>query len=176
LDVNPYVPPQQIPEAPAEPSEFVRGPGLLSFEWTAVLLFNTVVPTLFAWSMTSSQAKIGCAIAVVTTAVIGYLFCWLQPGMMLLFIRGGTLVAISQVFPAIQVICGIFALQSLILVGLIPNSSFPDMLDSTLAGFLVTFLCGFYLLAVSFGVGSVLRMLTPARWWLIHKSRKNQDT
>jgi CRISPR-associated endonuclease/helicase Cas3 len=25
-------------------------------------------------------------------------------------------------------------------------------------------------------VGSLLRMLTPARWWLIHKSRKNQDT
>jgi hypothetical protein len=72
--------------------------------------------------------------------------------------------------------CGIFALQSLILVGLIPNTSFPDMLDSTLAGFLVTFLCGFYLLAVSLGVGSILRMLTPARWWLIHKSRKNQDT
>lgn len=167
MELNPYDPPRSAPIASEQPVGVVRGPFLLSFEWTAVLLFNLIVPTLFAWSMTNTEAKLGAAFAVLVVAAAGYFFCFQQPWPMLIAIRGGILVALTQVFPILQIVCGSLALQAWMLLGAMQNSSFQEMLSSIPAGFLVTLLTGLLLIASSFIAGLLMRWVTPARWWIV---------
>lgn len=166
MEINPYDPPVAAAIAP-DPVEVARGPHMLLFEWTAVLLFNLIVPTLFAWSMTSNEAKIGAAIAVLVIAAGGFFFCFKQPLPMLLAIRGGILVALSQVFPILQILCGALAIQAWTLIGSIRDSSFQEMLSTATAGFLVTLVTGLLLIAASLMAGLVMRWVTPERWWIV---------
>jgi hypothetical protein len=119
--------------------------------------------------MTSHQAKLGVAFAIALVACLGYYLCLKQPTAILLVIRGGILVALSQVFPVLQIVCGASAIQSLIAIGWIPNSSFQQMLSSVAAGFFVTLLTGTFLILLSFFAGLLLRWVTPRHWWVVQR-------
>jgi len=167
IDPNPYNPPPPIPTGEVPPVKSIRGPWLLAIEWTAVLMFNMIVPVLLGWSMTNSQAKMGSAIAVALVATLGYYACVRFPTPMLLTIRGGMVVAVSQVFPVLQVLCGALAIHGLIVVGWIQESSFREMLSFVFSGFMVTLLTGLFLLATSLVIGLFLRCVTPTSWWQV---------
>jgi hypothetical protein len=175
MELNPYDPPRPAPMASEQPVDVVRGPFMLAFEWTAVLLFNLIVPTLFAWSMTNNDAKLGALIAVLVVAAAGYYFCFQKPLPILIAIRGGILVALTQVFPILHIVCGSLALQAWILLGDMRKSSFQEMLSSIPAGFLVTLMTGLLLIASSFVVGMLMRWVTPAQWWIVKAREFEKD-
>jgi len=168
-NLNPYQPPVASPEAIAtetRPERVVAGPLVLSIEWTAVLCFNLIVPVLFGMGMTSERAKIGVFLAIAMIACIGYYFCYARPLPVLFIIRGGVLVALSQMFPMLQVFAGALSIQILLTLGIIEDSDILNMLSTATAGFLAALLTGTILMSAAFIVGVLLRLVTPDRWWL----------
>lgn len=177
MDFNPYQSPEPVFEGEREQrrKDYVRSPGLLMFEWVAVLLFNLIVPLLFAWSMTNHQARLGCAIAIALAALVGAALCRWAPSAMLIVIRGGVFVAVSQVFPALQIIAGALSFSTLSRIGMLPTTDVPDVISSTFGGFMVTLSTGILLLAAScvFGIG--LWMITPKSWWVVFRYLPRQE-
>jgi hypothetical protein len=171
--INPYDPPEvgSQPSNAALQERVVAGPWVLSIEWTVVLAFNLIVPALVAWPMTTTNAKIGCLFAIVIVGLTGYYLCISHPLPILFAIRGGLVVALSQVIPVVHFTAGAMAIRSLIVVGVIRESSFYDMLSTVTAGFLVTLITACVLIGASFVVGLLLRMVTPDRWWLARSHR-----
>lgn len=168
-NLNPYQPPAENPESIATQSRrerVVAGPLMLSIEWTGVLCFNLIVPILFGMGMTSERAKLGVFAAIVMIACIGYYFCYARPLPVLFIIRGGVLVALSQVFPILQVFAGALAISILLTSGIIEDSDILHMLETATAGFLAALLTGTILMTASLIVGILLRLVTPDRWWL----------
>ncbi|MEI8211154.1 MAG: hypothetical protein WCI02_03345 [Planctomycetota bacterium] len=171
--INPYKPPDTTLDespVPAVEQSLVAGPLLLSIEWTAILAFNLIVPILFAWGMTSAVAKLGMGLAIFIILLSGYYFCLSRPLPVLFVIRGGVLVALSQMFPVLQVCAGAVAMKIYLILGVIDDSSFLDMLSTGTAGFLVTMITGLILMGVSLVLGFLIRAVTPDRWWLATKS------
>jgi len=179
---NPYQPPR-IGVQPADAvrlrndeSRVLASPLILSIEWTVILAFNLIVPTLVAWGFTNNPAKLGSGFAVFLIAVIGYYFCITKPLPMLFIVRGGVLVALSQFVPVLQLVAGAVSIRALILFRIVDDSSFSQMLSTPAAGFLVTMLTGLILIGVSLTLGFLLRIVTPDRWWLSKSSSANLPT
>lgn len=169
---NPYQPPRiskplgNDERMLHEQSRVLASPLILSIEWTIILAFNLIVPALVAWAITSTSAKLGSGFAIFLMALTGYYFCITKPLPMLFIIRGGVLVALSQFVPALQLVAGAISIHALILVRVVTESSFNEMLSTPLAGFLVTLLTGLILISVSLTLGFLIRIVTPDRWWL----------
>lgn len=169
---NPYQPPRisnpsgNDERLLHEQSRVLASPLILSIEWTIILAFNLIVPALVAWAITSTSAKLGSGFAIFLMALTGYYFCITKPLPMLFIIRGGVLVALSQFVPALQLVAGAISIHALILVRVVTESSFNEMLSTPLAGFLVTLLTGLILISVSLTLGFLIRIVTPDRWWL----------
>ncbi len=167
MELNPYDPPETIAVQPRELQKVTHGTWLLSFEWTAVYLLNLVIPSFLAWTMTTAPARIGALGAIVILLAVGYCLCQVRPLWMLVTIRGSFLVAISQIFPILQIMCGALAIRSLIFIGWIEEANFREMLGTTASGFIVTMLTGGSLLLISAVLGLILMAISPRRWWTI---------
>lgn len=164
---NPFAPSTVVESGPVETKRVVASTWIMSLEWTAVLLFNLIAPLLIGWGGTDLAAQFGVATAVVLVLGIGILFCQLYPLLMLFTIRGAVLVGLTQVIPVLHLIIGVFSVAFLTLSGVVPpDQSPPKIAVGFKLGFFLTLVMGSQLLVLSLGIGLLMRLVTPDRWWL----------
>lgn len=166
---NPFQPSGDSVEP--EPSErrVIHSPMVLSIQWTVVVLCNLIVPLLIGWSMTSREGRAGIASAVLIALLMGYIGSVFAPLFILFTTRGGLLVALSQAFPVLHMVAGWVAIACLNRIGIHPDFDFGLMADKRfgfVAAFFLTVLTGGILVATACGLGLLIRLVTPDRWWL----------
>jgi hypothetical protein len=169
MEDNPYAPPNPGDDFQSTPQRVVASPLVMGLGWTAALLFNLIVPVLIGWSLTDSNAKIGALAAIAMILLAGYVACNYFPLLMLFTLRGSIFVGVSQIIPALHLLMGLISLQFLASLGLIPADGAPT-LTGFVMGFIMTLAIGLQLLIISLGLGLILRLITPDRWWLAKSS------
>ncbi|RUL87884.1 hypothetical protein [Tautonia sociabilis] len=167
---NPY----QAPASPTGPSPRPKGPGRrpgrrMLVGWLAVLLVNLPVPLMFGSWITDRDGTIGMGAAVVLLAGVGGWAILRSFRVGLALIVGGSAVALSQVVPMLQFVAGMIGVSLAKAIGLAEpgpweEPTVPGVLGAA-GGFVVTVVTGTLLLAVSLGIGLVLQVITPGRWW-----------
>lgn len=169
MENNPFAPPTPGDDFHLPPERVIASPLIMGLEWTAALLFNLIVPVLIGWSITDSNAKIGVAAAIALFLLAGYVACNYYPLLMLFTIRGSIFVGVSQIIPALHLMMGLMSLEFLAILGLISKDQ-AVTLTGFVMGFLMTVALGLQLLIISLGIGLILRLITPDRWWLAKNS------
>jgi len=168
---NPFQPSGDSVEL--EPSErrVIHSPMVLSIQWTVVVLCNLIVPLLISWSMTSGEGKAGIGVAVGVALLIGYLGSVFAPLFVLFTTRGGLLVALSQAFPVLHMVAGLVSITCLNRIGILPDDAvMRDEPFGFAEAFFMTVLTGGILVSTACGLGLLLRLVTPDRWWLAKRS------
>ncbi|MCY3004965.1 MAG: hypothetical protein NTV29_03195 [Planctomycetota bacterium] len=172
---NPFEP-SEIYIAPEVKSHRVlHSPLVLSIQWTVVVLVNLIVPCLLASSMTGPMGNWGIFLGVLLVLLLGYLASTAIPMGVLMTVRGGILVALSQFFPVLHIIAGLLSIEFYRMTGIID----ADLQGRGKVGFqgalLLTVTTGGILLLVSCGLGVILRWITPNRWWLSQRLRRENE-
>lgn len=163
---NPYEPTDTPVEAQEIPKRVIHSPLVLSIQWTVVVLCNLVVPLFVGWSLTQGFGQIGILLAVLLALVFGYWASVYMPLPVLFTLRGGMLVALSQFMPILQLIVGMVTIDFFRKTRIIPEESLDRGNIGFLGAFLLTATVGSILMAISCGLGLLLRLVTPDRWWL----------
>jgi hypothetical protein len=119
--------------------------------WAVVFLANLIAPLLLAWSMTEGEARFGMFAAVALVWVSGHLAIARAAGWRLILVGGGFCVALSQLFPILQVFAGLLSLTA------IHYGFATDPFSFTApAAFLATVLTAAQLLVTAVGCGVVV--------------------
>jgi hypothetical protein len=83
----------------------------------------------------------------------------------LVTVRGGVLVALSQFFPLIHLLAGMLSIDFHRRTGIIPAEQLDRGNLGFLSALLLTVSTGGILLMISCGLGVILKWITPSRWW-----------
>ena len=135
--------------------------------WPLVFCMNMVVPLLIGLGLTNASNRIGLFLASASLFALGWIGCYRSPRFARKLIVGAGAIAISQVFPVLQIVAGFFALAVAEKSGM---SRYDDNLPtgselSDVGGFVVTLIVGCILLGFSLIIGLVLSSLLPSRWF-----------
>jgi len=164
-NTNPFEPSESTIAPEAKPRRVIHSPLVLSIQWTVVVLVNLIVPYLIAGEMTGPMGGWGIFLGVVLVLLFGAWASRAIPMGVLLTVRGGVLVALSQFFPVIHLLAGLLSIDFHRRTGIIP----AEQLDRGNLGFfsalLLTVSTGGILLMISCGLGGILKWITPSRWW-----------
>ena len=163
---NPYEPSDTPVDAQENSKRVIHSPLVLSIQWTVVLLCNLIAPLYLGWSITQGSGQMGILLAVLVALVFGYWASIYMPLTILFTLRGGLLVALSQFMPILQLIVGLITIEFFRKTRMIPEESLDRGSIGFLGAFLLTGTVGSILMAISCGVGLLLRLITPDRWWL----------
>jgi hypothetical protein len=138
----------------------------LGVAWTAVFLLNLPIPLLFAWDIGVLHGAVGMAAALIVAGLCGGWVCVLKPKFGFPLVVGGAVVALSQFFPALQLIAGAIAIAIGEMLGQVKpgRGDAVGQIASEAGGFLVTMITGLLLLTAAFAVGWPVQFLLPARW------------
>ncbi|MEM8679391.1 MAG: hypothetical protein AAGF97_08570 [Planctomycetota bacterium] len=120
---------------------------------------NLIVPLMWATSLVNRHGKVGMLAAIPVLYLMGWATCRIHPVCARSMLNGGALVALTQLFPILQILAGLFALS---VVG------FEDRFDQVASvgfpnergGFLVTLLVGGLLMGLAFSLGATVEALT----------------
>jgi len=137
--------------------------------WLLVFLLNLFLPGFLGWGYTVGLARWGMFLGVIICFAIGLGFSYKSRVIGTLLIRGGNLVAISQMLVFLHLIIGSYAVS----LGSRFNLSIQrhrdiEHLDSFLGGLIATGFTGGTLMAVSLFAGFVLQLgvtLLFDRWF-----------
>jgi hypothetical protein len=143
----------------------IHGPLVLSIQWTVVVLVNLIVPYLFAGGMTGPMGGWGIFLGVVLVLVFGILASIAFPMVILLTVRGGVFVALSQFFPVIHLMAGLLSIDVYRSTGIIPAGQLDRGNVGFFSALILTVSTGGILLMISCGLGVILKWITPSRWW-----------
>ena len=168
-DLNPY----SAPTAPAEVMAEENAPGrwdkLSLISWPVILAVNLIVPLLLGLMVTEDHGRVGMFLAVGVFLAAGWALCYYLPHFARRFILGGLFTALSQLFPILQFLSGIIALAIADGLGVeidhSPGDGPVEQLTSEFGGFLVTLLVGLMISAVAAGIGLLLALVLPKRWF-----------
>jgi hypothetical protein len=111
--------------------------------WSAVFLGNLPVPLLASFSVTDWPARIGMLTAIGTLYIWGLEGCRRMRALRSLFIPSGTIIALLQMCPALQLVAGGWAIDVGRSLGLANEFAVAGVLD----GYIVTLVTGSMLLA-----------------------------
>ena len=166
---NPYQPPKlNAPSHPGRLGQSTSMPGLRYISWLLAFAVNLVVPILFALDLCCQSALVGMAVGILTLACLGCGICWKFPRFSKSFITATALVAVTQLFPMLQIIAGIIAVLATESIGLRLHGESTTSLEwealPFLAGVLVTLLTGLIVasagLVLSFALWPLFRRTT----------------
>ncbi|MEM6473796.1 MAG: hypothetical protein AAF802_29830, partial [Planctomycetota bacterium] len=159
-ETNPYQPLVTSTEEDASPAELnSKSPvdGGFLFRWAGLVLANSILPGLFASSLVRGSAWIGVVVGVVTFIIGGWWVGSRSASVRKGLIRGGAIVAITQLFPIGQILAGGLAVGLAESIGLasMNDDQFGSHIDSVAGGLFCTLLTGFLLMcpAAFFGAG-----------------------
>lgn len=137
--------------------------------WAPVFLLNMIVPLLYGLSMTHGFGRLGMFAAVPVLFALGGWVCACQPKFRRALIRGGVLVALSQLLPVLQIVAGLVAMDLTAMLGQAQAAVVrPPEVVSAPGGFLMTMFTGLLLMCAAFCLGLLLQAILPDR------SRNNQ--
>jgi hypothetical protein len=132
---------------------------------------NMALPLLFGLEVTRHHGLIGMCVASLLMLIVGWLFCMLKPAAARKLVLGSLAVALTQVFPILQIIAGSISIgiaQSLHLA--MQGGDDPEFgiagINNELGGFVVTMFVGIILLSCAGMAGLVLGQVLPAKWFV----------
>lgn len=167
---NPYEPSDHSMDLEPVDQRVIHRPLVLSIQWTVVVLCNLIVPLLFGLALSRTDGIVGIAVAVVFMLVLGYFASIYLPFFVLFSVRGGLLVGVSQIIPVVHVLAGYVSMMLLRFVGLLEvDVLVGDKRIGFISAFLLTVLTGGILIMVACGLGLLMRLVTPDRWWLARR-------
>lgn len=153
---NPYQPPAS-PAGEIAPGSALDWSPFAMVAWPVVLILNLATPVLFASSMTGEHGKLGVVAAVVVFLVIGWLACFARPKLANRLLAGSAILAVTQIFPVIQIVAGSVAVSIGGAIGAAEVNEWEDpRLTSELGGFVVASITGVVMAGVSMAVGYLL--------------------
>lgn len=164
---NPYEAPRSaVATGPRAGPAGRRGAVVLHLAWVAVFAANLIVPLLFGWGMAGPRGRSGLVAAAALILGLGSGLCYYRRDLAAPLVVGATLVALTQLFPLLQILAGVVGVGIVRSLGLMGGGGDgPPQILGPLGGFVVTLVTGGILIAVSAGAGLFLRFFTPARWW-----------
>lgn len=163
---NPYQAPQSdAAQAPQFADLPTKGKKRLYVAWFFVFALNLIVPALIGWQMTEDGGRIGMLAAGMLLLAVGYWICAVARQLGFALVVGGVAVALSQVFPILQMTAGIVSCALAEAMGLYSSGDDVNPLG-TVAGdvgsFALTLITGGLLMAAALAVGLALRVLRAA--------------
>ncbi len=164
-DVNPYQAPSNL-EAQAPPASTAALDLLkpLWRRWSRVFALNMIVPLLFGLPRTYGIGWVGMFAAVPVLFALGGWACACQPNIGRILIRGGVLVALSQLLPVLQIVAGLAAMDLTAMLGQVEATvgRSPEV-GSAAGGFLMTMFTGFFLMCAALFLGLLFEAILPDR-------------
>jgi hypothetical protein len=164
-NTNPFEPSESTIAPEAKSRRVIHSPLVLSIQWTVVVLVNLIVPYLFAGGMTGPMGGWGIFLGVVLVLVFGILASIALPMVVLLTVRGGVFVALSQFFPVIHLMAGLLSIDVYRSTGIIPAGQLDRGNVGFFSALVLTVSTGGILLMISCGLGVILKWITPRQWW-----------
>ncbi|MEX1222975.1 MAG: hypothetical protein WEA31_00360 [Pirellulales bacterium] len=163
---NPYASPESSDASAAQDGRIARRIDTFAvFAWPIVFGVNLIVPALFGAEVTDEQGALGMMAACIMWLVLGWSLCLLHAPFARRLIVGSVLTALSQVFPIIHLIAGMFAIDIATALGLHLGQDHPvGNVTSEFGGFFVTLLVGGILIACAVVAGLVAGVVLPSRW------------
>ena len=164
---NPYEAPSHAVHTPLPAAnKSARAARFTYISWVFVFALNMAVPLLFSSSLTREHGKLGMSLAALLLFASGCYICAVARKLAAALIAGGVLVALSQLFPILQIIAGMIGMSVGETLGLARiGDGHPTQLFNEYGGFVVTFATGAILMAAAASAGMLMRSITPARWW-----------
>lgn len=163
---NPYEPSELTQEVTRPIGRVVYSPLVLSIQWTVVVLCNLIVPLLFGWSMADDRGHLGIVCAILIALIIGYIGSIYMPLFVLITTRGALFIAMTQVFPLLHFIIGLYSIAFLRLANVTTSDLIRGPQTGFWGGFFLTAMTGTILISLSCLLGFLFRLFTPGRWWL----------
>jgi len=166
---NPYESPKCLAGPLASPADHDDARLLLT-AWATVFVVNMAMPVFFAWSITGESGRIGMIAASVVLFGCGCWICLMARRLAKGLIVGAVLVALTQVFPALQILAGILGLAVAEALHLSQYRDRGPEITTELGGFVVTLITGGILMGLSGVTGTLVQRLLPSRWkqnWLL---------
>lgn len=132
--------------------------------WSRVFALNMIVPLLFGLPMTFGIGWVGMFAAVPVLFALGGCVCACQPNIGRALIRGGVLVALSQLFPVLQIMAGLVAMDLTAVLGQVKATvGRPPEVASVSGGFLMTIFTGLLLMCAALFLGLLIQAILPDR-------------
>ncbi len=161
-DFNPYQPPETI-EALVDHHAVPRSFDYFALiAWPIVQACNMFLAALFGWGITQDHGRIGIFFAAMWFLVAGWFLCCVRPVSARKLIFGAILLALTQVFPIIQMIAGTVAFMTALSLGLAAEN--PETVTTEFGGFLMTFIVGGILICCAWVMGLIVGLMVPQSW------------
>ena len=122
--------------------------------WILVYTVNLGIPVLWGLMVTREGGRVGMVIGIIVVFAIGCRVCFVSRRAMLTVVYGGWIVALSQAFPALQIIAGIIGLSAV----RVTTSEERDV-STILGGFIATLITGCVLITIATALGAVIQRI-----------------
>jgi hypothetical protein len=127
---------------------------------------NLIVPLMYGLLETREHGFVGMLVGSLILLLGGFWCCFRFKDFSKALIVGGWIVALSQVYPLLQMLAGIFGMGVANAVGPSPDEEYsPYSIHSEPAGCVATIMTGAILIGVSALIGLFVRAITPRRLW-----------
>jgi hypothetical protein len=129
--------------------------------WVFIFAINMAVPLLFGSQMTQQHGRLGMSVAALLLLVFGCFICAANRKLAVALLAGGALVALTQLFPILHIIAGMLGMGAGQALGhaTLDDDNGPSQITSEAGGFIVTFVTGGILMAVSLCTGIALQSI-----------------
>ena len=165
-EINPYQPPAEIEEEPANRAPQRELDYFSFWFWPFALALNLIVPLMFAWGVTSRNGRIGMFLGIGLILAGGWIVCYYYSSIARRMIGSAVLTAMTQVYPIPQMLAGMIALSVVNLL----ESHQPDEMDrglpmmhTELGGFVATMIVGGLMLIFAFGLVMLFELVSPSK-------------
>ena len=158
---NPYSPPAEIGSKPSQQEKSdQRRERRLVVGWYVVFAVNLIVPGLLAINLVDRRGGLGVMIVAFAFLIAGRWACSAHPQFAKRLVVGAAIVAVSQLFPILQIISGLTAVELLSAFGLIDagfETGVPEL--GIILGGAMTMITGSILATCSLIIGSAVVFL-----------------
>ncbi len=157
MDVgNPYISPETDLTGPPEVNRKTERSGVgLYLAWVAVFFSNMIVPTFWGYSMIKELGGVGLCLAAISLLNLGLWSCAISRKVGGSLVVGGVVIGLSQFAPALQIIAGWAGLSAR--KAFMRADETPTDITNVSGGFVITFVTGGILMAMSLAIGLILR-------------------
>ncbi len=160
---NPYEPPTDAVRISYPDGTVHHHAGVLTYTaWIFIFAINMAVPLLFSLPLTDLHGRLGMSAAALFLFTLGCGICAANRKLAVALLAGAALVALTQLFPGMQIIAGMIGIGVGQALGhaTFDSDEHPARITSEFGGFVVTFITGGILMAGSLCAGILLQFIT----------------